>query len=406
MGETTRGLAQLIVLVAYGGIAAGHLPGLRMNRATITLAASAALIAVGALSENQAIASLDVGTLLLLGSMMIVNANLRLAGFFEVVGYRVLRIARTPRGLLALVIVAAGTLSAVFLNDTICVLFTPLVVDLLHRLKRNPVPYLIGLATASNVGSTATITGNPQNLIIGHMSAISYTTFLIHLAPVALLGLGVCWGVIQLVFWAEFQDGLEPIALDPPQVYGPLLWRTLGVVVGLMAAFVLGLPIVSSACVAAGLLLVSRLRPAKLLAIDWDLLAFFGGLFVITGALEITGLSQDFSNILAPLIEGSVASLSVASVVLSNLISNVPAVLLLRSKTVTLPDAKHAWLTLAMSSTLAGNLTLLGSAANLIVAEIAGQHGVKVTFMAYLRAGVPITLVTTGVGVAWLTLVR
>jgi Na+/H+ antiporter NhaD/arsenite permease-like protein len=406
MSETTRGLTLLIVLVAYGGIAAGHLPGLRMNRTTITLAASAALIAVGALSENQAIASLDVGTLLLLGSMMIVNANLRLAGFFEVVGYHVLKIARTPRGLLALVIVMAGTLSALFLNDTICVLFTPLVVDVLQRLKRDPIPYLIALATATNVGSTATITGNPQNLIIGRMSAIPYTAFLTHLAPVALLGLAICWGLIQIVFRSEFRGRLEPIELDPPQIYGPLLWRTLAVVGGLMIAFVAGLPIVSSACVAAGLLLVSRLRPAKLLAINWDLLAFFGGLFVITGALEISGLSQDLFNVLAPVIEGGVASLSVASVVLSNLISNVPAVLLLRSEIVTLPDAQHAWLTLAMSSTLAGNLTLLGSAANLIVTEIAGQHGVKVTFMAYLKAGIPITLATTGLGIAWLTLVR
>jgi Na+/H+ antiporter NhaD/arsenite permease-like protein len=267
-------------------------------------------------------------------------------------------------------------------------------------------PYLIGLATATNVGSTATITGNPQNLIIGRMSAIPYTSFLTHLAPVALLGLAICWGMIQIVFRAEFQGRLEPIELDPPQIYRPLLWRTLAVVVGLMIAFVAGLPIVSSACVAAGLLLVSRLRPAKLLAINWDLLAFFGGLFVITGALEISGLSQDLFNVFAPVIEGGVASLSVASVVLSNLISNVPAVLLLRSEIVTLPDAKHAWLTLAMSSTLAGNLTLLGSAANLIVAEIAGQHGVKVTFMAYLKAGMPITLLTTGLGIAWLTLVR
>jgi Na+/H+ antiporter NhaD/arsenite permease-like protein len=406
MSEVTRGLTLLIMLVAYGGIAAGHLPGLRMNRTTITLAASAALIAVGALSENQAVASLDVGTLLLLGSMMIVNANLRLAGFFEVVGYRVLKIARTPGVLLALVIVMAGTLSALFLNDTICVLFTPLVVDLLQRLKRNPIPYLIALATATNVGSTATITGNPQNLIIGHMSGMAYTTFLIHLAPVALIGLGVCWGVIYLVFRAEFQNGLEPAELDPPQVYMPLLWRTLGVVVAMMLAFVVGLPIVSSACVAAGLLLVSRLHPAKLLAIDWELLAFFGGLFVITGALEISGLSNDLFRILGPAIEGGVASLSAASVVLSNLISNVPAVLLLRSKIVTLPDAQHAWLTLAMSSTLAGNLTLLGSAANLIVAEIAGQHGAKVTFLTYLKAGLPITLITTGLGVLWLTLVR
>jgi Na+/H+ antiporter NhaD/arsenite permease-like protein len=394
-----------IVVLTYTGIAVGHIPGLRMNRATITLAASAALIAVGTLSEQQAIASLDVGTLLLLGSMMIINANLRLAGFFELVGYHVLRIAHTPRALLALVILAAGTLSALFLNDTICVLFTPLVVELLVRLKRDPIPYLIGLATATNVGSTATITGNPQNLIIGHTSGIPYLTFLIHLAPVALSGMVVCWVVIVLVFSKEFTGQLDPIVMDTPRTYSPLLWRVGGVVIGLMVAFLVGLPIVSSACVAAGLLLVSRLRPDKLLSIDWSLLAFFGGLFVVTGAIETSGLSSDLFSLIAPVIEGGIVPLSAASLGLSNLISNVPTVLLLRSQIAALPDPQNAWLTLAMSSTLAGNLTLLGSAANLIVAEIAARHGIKLSFMTYLKAGIPITLLTTTIGIAWLSLI-
>lgn len=394
-----------IVLVTYAGVAIGSAPRLRMNRATIALVGAATLIAVGAIQEDEAIASLDVGTILLLAAMMVINANLRLSGFFELVGGRVLDFAESPRMLLALVILAAGVLSALFLNDTICLLFTPMVVDLTTRLKRDPIPYLIGLATATNVGSTATITGNPQNLIIGQASGISYLAFLSHLAPVALIGMVVCWVVIVLVFPQEFRGKLLPVDVESPQIFPPLLWRTIAVVAGLLVAFLVGLPIVSSACVAAGLLLISRIRPHKLLDIDWGLLAFFGGLFVVTGAIEVTGISKDLFEAISPVIRGGVGPLSLATAALSNVISNVPAVLLLRSEMEALADPQQGWLTLAMSSTLAGNLTLLGSAANLIVAEIAATRSVKLTFMAYLRAGVPITLITIALGVLWLSLV-
>lgn len=387
-----------IVLTTYAGVAVGYIPRLGMNRATIALVGAATLIAVGALSEDEAIAALDISTILLLGAMMIINNNLRLAGFFELIGGRVLKIAHTPRTLLALVILASGVLSALFLNDTICLMFTPLVTELTLRLRRDPIPYLIGLATATNIGSTATITGNPQNLIIGQASDISYLTFAAYLTPVALMGLLVCWIVIIVSFRHEFRGTLGTVDLPEPKIYTPLLNRTLMVVVGLLLAFLVGLPIVSAACVAAGLLLVSRLRPAKLLELDWGLLAFFGGLFVVTGAIEATGLSERLFDAIAPVMRGGVAPLSLVAAALSNMISNVPAVLLLRSEM----DSQQDWLTLAMSSTLAGNLTLLGSAANLIVAESAARQRVKLTFLSYLKAGVPITLLTIFIGVVWL----
>jgi Na+/H+ antiporter NhaD/arsenite permease-like protein len=173
-----------------------------------------------------------------------------------------------------------------------------------------------------------------------------------------------------------------------------------------MIAFLAGLPIVSSACVAAGLLLVSRLRPSKLLAIDWELLAFFGGLFIVTGAIEVTGLSKQLFQAASPLIHGGVPALSLTTGVLSNVVSNVPAVLLLRPEIGTLPNAQQAWLTLAMSSTLAGNFTLLGSAATLIVAEVAAGRGVNLSFSAYLKAGIPITSLTMIVGILWLMIIK
>lgn len=394
----------LIVLATYAAVAIGHIPRLRMNRATIALVGAGLLVAIGAITQDQAFAAIDLGTLVLLGAMMVINVNLRLSGFFNLVTARVVRLARTPRALLALIIVAAGVLSAVFLNDTICLMMTPLVVELILRFNRKPIPYLIGLATATNVGSTAAITGNPQNIIIGQASKIPYVAFLAHLAPVALLGLLVCWLVIVLVFRDEFRGVLPPVDLPPIRIYPPLLNRSLLVVAGLMIAFLLGFPVTSAAAIAAGLLLVSRVRPAKLLDIDWGLLAFFAGLFVVTGAIEVSGLSEGLFAAAAPVLRGGVAPFSAATAILSNVVSNVPAVLLLRPEVAAMPNPQLGWLTLAMSSTLAGNLTLLGSAANLIVAELAARRDVELDFMTYLRAGVPITLLTILIGIVWLSL--
>lgn len=397
-------LTLVIVGVTYAAVAVGNVPRLQMNRATMALVGAAALIAVGAITQEQAFAAIDLGTLVLLGAMMVINVNLRLSGFFGLVTARVLKLARTPRVLLALIIVASGVLSAIFLNDTICVMITPLVVDLTLRLKRNPVPYLIGLATAANVGSVATITGNPQNIIIGQASGIPYVTFLAHLAPVALLGLGVCWCVIVLLFRAEFRGTLPPIELAPLRTYPPLLNRSLLIITGLMIAFLAGAPVTSAAAIAAGILLISRVRAAKLLAIDWSLLAFFSGLFVVTGAIEVSGISTSLFAAAAPILRGGIVPFSIATAALSNVVSNVPAVLLMRPEVAAMPNPQLYWLVLAMASTLAGNLTLLGSAANLIVAELADKRDVQLDFMTYLRAGVPITILTILIGIVWLSL--
>lgn len=401
---TIQVITAIIVVLIYAAIAIGRVPLLRMNRATIALAGAAILVAVGAITEHEAIASLDMGTILLLGAMMVVNVNLRMAGFFRFVTSRTLRLANNPRTLLALVIFSAGILSAIFLNDTICLMLTPLVVDITQRLERNPLPYLVALAAATNIGSVATITGNPQNLIIGQASGIPYLTFLAHLGPVALIGMVICWGVVMLVYPAEFRTALPQVRLPPPRPYTPLLARTVLVVAGLMVAFLAGVSVVTAACVAAALLLISRLRPVKLLALDWDLLAFFAGLFAVTGAIEATGLSEMLFEAFAPVLQSGLVSFSLLVGILSNTVSNVPAVLLLRPEIAAFPDPRQTWLALAMASTLAGNFTLLGSAATLIVAEVASQHGARLSFGAYLRAGIPITVLTMLAGIVWLGL--
>jgi len=398
-------LTIVIVILIYTGIAVGSVPYLRMNRAGIALVGAALLVLTGALTEEQAFKSIDIGTILLLGAMMVINVNLRLSGFFRWVATFTLRTAHTPKMLLALVIMASGVLSAIFLNDPVCLMFTPLLIELAQRLKRDPVPYLVGLGVASNVGSVATITGNPQNIIIGQASGIPYLEFLAYLAPVALVGLFICWGVIVMVYPREFSGKLDAVIVPVPHTYPPLLNRTMIVVAGLLVAFLVGVSVVTATCIAGGLLLISRLRPQKLLALDWDLLAFFAGLFVVTGAIEAAGISRYLFVMFESVLKSGIPAFTVVTGVLSNVVSNVPAVLLLRPEMAAFANPKQAWLVLAMASTLAGNLTLLGSAATLIVAEVAKSRGVTVSFGAYLRAGVPITILTLIVGVLWLMVV-
>lgn len=397
----------LIVTLTYAGIAAGGWPGLKVNRATI------ALIGVGLLVLSRQVAFdglsrlIDFDTLVLLFSMMIINANLRLAGFFGLVGDAVLRLTRTPRALLAVEIFAVGVLSALFLNDTICLMFTPLVVEMTRRAGRRPTPYLIALATAANVGSTATLTGNPQNMIIGVASGISYGRFTLALAPIAFVGLGIIWGVLVLLYPREFaRERLIPLPQSEVQVVRPLLFKACLITMGLLAAFFAGVPVALAAFLAAcALLLTRRVHPQEVFAeFDWGLLVFFSGLFIVSGALETNGITTRLFRFLHLDGGSSTWAFSFLTAGLSNLVSNVPAVLLLKPVVEAMSYPTAGWLMLAASSTLAGNLTLLGSVANLIVAECAAGRGERLGFWEYTRAGAVITLLTLAVSTVWLEL--
>lgn len=395
-----------IVAVTLVGVAVGRWPWLKMNRATIALVGATVLIAIGVIPLEQAYRAIDWNTIVLLFAMMVLNVNLRIAGFFHLVTSHVVKLARTPRRLLALVIAVSGVLSAIFLNDTIALMMTPLVLELVLSLRRNPLPYLVALVTAANVGSVAAITGNPQNMLVGISSGISFVQFTAALAPIALAGLGVIWLVMIAVYRAEFAPAVlsGDFAL-PPQEYRPLLRKAMIATALMLVALVAGAPIPLAALVAAALLLISRRRDPEAVfeGIDWGLLVFFASLFVVTGAIETSGLGQGLFAWLRPWADGGPAKLTVVSLILSNLVSNVPAVMLFRPIVPTLAEPHIAWLTLAMATTLAGNLTLLGSVANLIVAEIAKRRGVHLSFGEYLKAGTPIAILTLGFGVWWLS---
>lgn len=399
-------ITSVVVALTLIGVAVGRWPWLRMNRATIALVGATVLIAIGAIPLELAFRAVDWNTIVLLFAMMVLNVNLRIAGFFHLVTSRIVKLAHTPRRLLALVIAVSGVLSAIFLNDTIALMMTPLVLDLALTLRRNPLPYLIALVTAANVGSVAAITGNPQNMLVGISSGISFVQFTLALAPIAFGGLIIIWGVMIVVYQAEF----APVRLAgelslPPQEYRPLLRKSMIATALMLVGLVAGAPIPLAALAAAAILLISRRRdPEKVFEeMDWGLLVFFASLFVVTGAIETTGLGAGLFAWMRPWADGGPAELTAVSLLLSNLVSNVPAVMLFRPVVPTLADPHSAWLTLAMATTLAGNLTLLGSVANLIVAEIARRRGIHLSFVEYLKAGTPIAILTLIVGVLWLS---
>jgi Na+/H+ antiporter NhaD/arsenite permease-like protein len=341
--------------------------------------------------------------------MMIINANLKIAGFFIVVNQVLARLVRTPRSFLALEILLVGGLSALFLNDTICLMFTPFVIILTNTLNRNPLPYLVALATAAHLGSVATLTGNPQNMIIGIASAISYLDFAVVMLPIALLGMGVIWLVLIKMYPYEFKQGTIFSPQDEPaqEINRPLLIKTLIITAGSLAAFLLGAPVALASFIAANILLITRRhRPEVIFAeFDWTLLVFFAAMFIVSGSLETSGVTTRLVDLHRVSQQANILNLTVITGVLSNLISNVPAVLLLKPVVTNMENARLGWLTIAAASTLAGNLTLLGSVANLIVAETAGRWRIDLNFWEYTKSGIIITIVSLVISVFWLNMV-
>ncbi|GAA6734321.1 SLC13 family permease [Thermus oshimai] len=389
-------LSLLVVLLAYLGLALGGLPGYRMNRAGVALVGASFLVLLGTLDLEEAWRALDAHTLVFLFGVMVLNAQLGYAGFFALAVRGLLRLARTPFALLVLLTLGAGGLSALFLNDTMALLLTPLLLGLARGLGLNPVPYLLALMGAVNTGSLMAPTGNPQNIVVASLSGLSYLDFVRALSPVALFGLFLQVALLALLY-PEVRS-LRPLPPLPPvraRVHPGLLRKGLLVTLGLLLAFLLGYPMAQGALVAAGLLLFTRrLRSERFfLRVDWELLVMFGGLFVLTEGVRRLGLAEG----LLPLAETPLGLL-LSSTLLSLLISNVPAVLLLAGHV----EGKEAWLLLAGGSTLAGNLTLLASVANLIVAEGAGREGVRLDVWTHLRFGLPLTLLGLGFLYLWL----
>ena len=395
--------AYVIFLASYLVFAIGKFPGLKINRPAAAMIGAVAMIACGAVSADDALHFIDFPTLVLLFSMMLIVGNLHLVGFFEWNAELLLR-RLNPSRLLPAVIFTTGFLSAVFVNDIVCLVMVPFVLTVTKRMRIGPLPYLLAVATSSNIGSVATITGNPQNMLIGSFSRISYRDFFFHLGPVALVGLFLNWAVLYWLHMRRPGASVTGPAKIPVPAHDPTSFRKPAVVVGVVViGFFAGVPPAMMAALGAAALLITRtLEPKRLYdEVDWGLLVFFIGLFLIVGGAENVGIVGKLLGWAEHWNLQRLPPFLVTVSVLSNLVSNVPAVMLLKSLIPGFAHPRQAWLALAMSSTLAGNLTITGSVANIIVVERARPE-IDIGFGDYLRAGLPITLATLLWGWGWL----
>ena len=404
-----------VFFLVYLGMILGGLPFLQLDRTGVALLGAIALVGSGVVSTESALAALHLPTLMLLFAFMVLSAQLRLGGFYAWVTRRLAAWPLRPALLLGALVGVVGALSAVFSNDVVCLAVAPVLIAACHRRGLAPMPYLLGLACAANVGSAATLIGNPQNMLIGARLGLSFSGYLGEaLAPVA-LSLLATWAIIVALTRGRWH---EARAVDPSPA--PLAaqdrrdeaeagldrWQAakgLTVALALLGIFLFtAWPRELAALVGAGLLLTSRqLHSRRMLGlVDWELLVLFIGLFVVNHALEASGLLATGLDALAAvgLHLEQPGTLFAAAVVLSNLVSNVPAVMLL------LPVATDplAGPILALASTLAGNLLLVGSIANLIVADAAERRGLRLDWRTHARVGVPVTLATLAIAATWL----
>jgi Na+/H+ antiporter NhaD/arsenite permease-like protein len=400
-----------VFLTVYLGMILGGLPFLQLDRTGVALLGAIALVGVGAVTPEEAARAIHLPTLILLFSFMVLSAQMRLGGFYAWVTRRIAALPWSPPALLAALIAAVAMLSAVFSNDIVCLAMAPVLVQACLRRGLDPVPYLLALACAANVGSAATLIGNPQNMLIGETLRLSFAGYAREAALPVLLGLGATWAVIVSRVAGRWTRvvALDAQPREERRTEADLdRWQSgkgLAVAATLVMVFLfVPWPREVAALSAAGLLLLSRrLHSQKMLGlVDWELLVLFIGLFVVNHAMQGTGL---VARLVADLAAAGVhaeqpAVLFGVSFALSNLVSNVPAVMLL------LPLTTHplSGPLLALVSTLAGNLLIVGSIANIIVVDAAARHGVAIDWRRHAAIGVPVTLVTlaiTAVYLAW-----
>jgi len=396
--------AALIFLLTYLVVGIQQIPRLHLGRPAGAMLGAAAMVAFGVVTFDEAKNAIDLDTILFLLGMMIVLGYLELSGFFAVLERRVLGFARSARSLLVLVIVSSGVLSALFMNDTICLMLAPVLLRVTKRLGLPAAPYLIALAVSSNLGSACSIVGNPQNAFIAVRSGIALLPFASALWPVSLAGLAVATGLLTFVYRHQITG--SPLVVPPPHEERPLqIWLLTAALVsggGMLVALACGVsPAAAAMGAAAAVVLAGATRPrAALQHVDWSLPLFFGGLFVVMRGIGDAGISGAIVNAIAGSASGAEAAatarLAAGVTVLSQLVSNVPAVMLFVPTLQAAPaeTAHGLWLALAAFSTLAGNLTIIGSVANVIVFEAARREGVEVGFFEYLRIGLPLTVLS------------
>lgn len=381
----------------------GKSPVFRVDRTGSVIIGSVVIITAGFVTFDQAVGFVDFRTIVILFCMMLVVVNLKLAGLFEYLGQLMAAKVKTEKALLALVICSTGLMSAVAINDIICLLFTPVVLFVCSRLALDPKPHLIGVAMASNIGSAATLLGNPQNILVGSLSGLNLLGYVLKVLPVVLAGLGVTYFTLGRVYGRQFRDSLPVYQEGTAHYHKYLLGKGLVILAAIILGYMLGYDLVLLALIGAALLLITRrVKPNRLYTgVDFNLLIMFIGLFIVIGSVKHSGLLNKVLELLPAEMVGSFGFFALLTVVLSNIVSNVPAVLLLQSF-VPQSEAELWWTALALLSTIAGNLTLFGSMANLIVVEIAKKQQVRISAREYFYVGCPVTVILVGLAYLWL----
>lgn len=397
--------AAAIFVLVYVVIILGENSPRKLDRPAASLIGAVLMVITGILTRSQALSAIDFPTLALLFGMMMVVHYASASGLLQALANKLVHCGQTPRQLLWIVCLSAGILSALFVNDTICLLMTPLLLTVTRRAALPPEPFLICLATSSNVGSAMTITGNPQNMLIGQSSQWTWTAFALHMIPIGMVCLLLNGLIVQMIYrrqlstTAAIADAEVTIPLDKK-----LAGKTIVVIAALLIGFLIGAPMDLVALTAGIVILVWADRPAEetFANIDWGLLLFFSGLFVVVHGLVVTQakLMSDIMPIITVHTDKlwGLCLFALSTVLGSNIFGNVPFVILVRSWIAHTTQAQLLWLLLGMASTFAGNLTLVGSVANLIVANGAKQE-CPLGFWSFMKVGVPSTIVTTIIGV-------
>ncbi|MBI2556770.1 MAG: anion transporter [Planctomycetes bacterium] len=395
----------LIFILTYIIISAQKMKWHRLDRPSAALLGAVLMVICGVLTLDEAYRAIDFNTILLLLGMMLVIAYLKIANCFKYLSYLLITHARNSFLLLCFVSFSSGILSALFVNDTICLMFTPLLILALNQTKLNPIPFLIALATSSNIGSVVTLTGNPQNMLIGVFSKIPYVDFTLHLLPIGLLSLVANVFIISLLFRKDINfKKMDAIALIKPELDIKLTTKSLVVLFFIFLGFIFtgNLPL-SAITGGLALIILSGTKPQHVMEkVDWTLLLFFSGLFIVVGGINKAGFLTLAHNAVEPYLGKTASSqiihFSIFSVIASNLVSNVPFVLLSATWIDKFIDPKTMWYALAMSSTFAGNLTIMGSVANMIVMELSKDY-VHVGFWDFFKVGFTTTLVSIIIGI-------
>ncbi|MBU6401299.1 MAG: anion transporter [Verrucomicrobia bacterium] len=399
-----------IFALTYLLISGRRLKILPLNRPAAALLGAVLMVVCGVMTPAEVYRAVDYDTIVLLLGMSLISAYLHLAGFFDWTADWILRRARTPQRLLLELILAAGLLSALLVNDTICFMLTPLVIAVVVRGQLPLLPYLLGLAMAANIGSVATLVGNPQNMIIGHLSGLPFLRFSAALLPVAAVGLAIQYAVLRAGFHRSLRAArIQSTTPAAVRIDRRLLGITVSVVGLVFVGFIAGLNLAWTALSGAALVMVLARRDTHevLKLVDWHLLLFFAGLFVVVEGLNSTGLPDQVFNRVHGLFGHTAAAqawnFAWFSAAGSNILSNVPFVLVAGKWIPGFAQPELMWQVMALATTLAGNFTLLGSVANIIVVESARRH-LQVGFWDYARYGIPVTILTTVAGMVLLLL--